>query len=373
MSRCALAFICVAMLLAGCTPRGEIALVPEVAAMADKRSVFVGTNRALADGPDGFGPERGKETRFLRYDVAIPLAHAAGELRWPRPGRRPDPGKDFVVADMTPYADAAQFQSALRRALAGQDRGHRDVIVFVHGYNTRHAEGIYRLAQLAHDLKLPGVAVHYAWPSAGEPLVYAYDRDSALFARDGLEALLTEVAATGPDRIILIAHSMGSLLTMETLRQIAIGRRGDLMGRIGGVVLISPDVDLDVFRSQARRIARLPQPFLILTSQRDRALAVSALLTGQHERLGHIGDVSKLAEFDVTVLDVSAFSTGLGHFALGDSPALIRLVGSIGEVDAAFGRDPSARPGLLPGTVINIRRATQIVLNPLERLAQAGR
>ena len=31
------------------------------------------------------------------------------------------------------------------------------------------------------------MAVHYAWPSAAEPLGYVYDRDSAIFARDGLD------------------------------------------------------------------------------------------------------------------------------------------------------------------------------------------
>jgi esterase/lipase superfamily enzyme len=99
-------------------------------------------------------------------------------------------------------------------------------------------------------------------------------------------------------------------------------------------------------------------------------LAVSALLTGQHARLGHVDDVGELADLDVTLVDVSAFSTGMGHFTLGDSPSLIAITGAIGDINAAFGRDPAARPGLLPGTVMTVRQATQIVLSPLDRLSQ---
>lgn len=355
--------------LAGCAPRGVITLMPQAAEVAATRTVFVGTTRAPEAGPDGFGADRSRTTSFGRYAIAIPPDREPGGVTWPHPGRTPDPTRAFLTVAAEPFADAAAFRRALRGALAEKPAGHRDAMVYIHGYNNRYAEGIYRLAQLAHDFDLPGVAVHYAWPSAGKPLVYAYDRDSALYARDGLESLLAEITAARPDRIVLVAHSLGSAVTMETLRQLAIGRRRDVLSRIGGVVLISPDLDIDVFRAQARRIGELPQPFFIFTSRRDRALAVSALLAGESERLGSVSDVADLAEFEVTVLDVSAFSTGLGHFALGDSPALIRLLSVLGDVSAAFNRDPWARPGLLSGTILTVRRATQIILKPIETLA----
>lgn len=355
------------LVLAACAPRGEITVLPAAAEVAATRTVFIGTTR-LPD-PDGYGPQRAARERFARYDIAIPPEREPGSIPWPPRGGTPDPRRHMLTVAAAPYPDAAAFRRDLAAALRALPKGRRDTVIYVHGYNNRFAEGVYRVAQLSHDLEIPAVAVHYAWPSAGRPLVYAYDRDSALFARDGLEALIAEVAAAPSDRIVLVAHSLGSALTMEALRQLAVGRRQHLLRRIGGVVLISPDIDVDVFRAQAARIGRLPQPFFIFTSQRDRALAISGLLTGQGERLGTLRDIGALADLEVTVLDVSAFSQGLGHFALGDSPALIRLLTVLGEVDAAFGRDPSARPGLLPGTVLTIRRATQIVLQPLDTLA----
>jgi esterase/lipase superfamily enzyme len=371
MIRGSLAIVLLALLLLACTPRADIVFAPEGAAPEVTRSVFVGTNRVLGDN-GAFSAERSTQTRFRHCEIGIPADREPGSLSLPRPGSAPDPARDFLTLRAQGYPDSDGFRQALRIALAAQPPQERDAVVFVHGYNTRFAEGIYRLAQLSHDLQIPGVAVHFSWPSAGDPMVYAFDRDSALFARDGLEELLRNVAAAGPRKIILVAHSMGSQLTMETLRQIAIDGRSGLLGRIGAVVLISPDLDVDVFRAQALRIGALPQPFLIVTSPRDRVLALSAVLAGQHERLGHLGDASVLSDLDVTLVDVSAFSTGTGHFNLGDSPALISLAASMQNVDAAFGRDPAARPGLLPGSIMNFRRATQIVLRPVELLA-AGR
>ncbi len=369
-----LAMLCLAITFAACAPRGDMAVVPEAAATATAtRSVFVGTNRAIET--DGrFGPERSEEMRFLRYDIAVPPGHRPGELRRPSRGRTPDPTREFVATDIETFGDGGAFRGGLRAALAEQPRGKREAVVFVHGYNTRHAEGIYRFAQLAHDIEMPGVAVHFAWPSAGQPLVYAYDRDSALFARDEMETLLSEVAAAGPERIVLVAHSMGSLLTMEALRQLALTGRKDLLDRIAGVVLISPDIDIDVFRKQAGRIESLPQPFLVITSQGDRALAISSLLAGRHARLGRIRDLSEVADFDVTVVDVSAFTggLGLGHFALATSPSLIRIAAAIDDIHDAFGRDPSASPGLLPGTIMTVRRATEVVLDPFDGTAQGS-
>ncbi|TNF64244.1 MAG: alpha/beta hydrolase, partial [Rhodobacteraceae bacterium] len=144
-----------------------------------------------------------------------------------------------------------------------------------------------------------------------------------------------------------------------------------LFDRISGVILMSPDIDLDVFRAQARAIGPLPQPFVIFVSRRDRALALSARLTGQRERLGNIGTPEAVAEFDVTLVDVSAFAGGggLNHFAVGNSPELIRLLNRLPEVDNAFQSGRSVRPGLLPGTIMSVQNATEVILSPLVQIA----
>jgi esterase/lipase superfamily enzyme len=162
---------------------------------------------------------------------------------------------------------------------------------------------------------------------------------------------------------------MGAGLTMEALRSAAI--RGDrrTLGLIGGVILISPDIDVDVFREEARSIGTLPQPFVIFGSDRDKYLRLSAAMTGQPARLGSLTDVSRVADLKVTFLDVGQFVKGTGHFVVGDSAALILLLDRIGEVQGAFERDRRSRLGLLPGVVLTVQSATQIVLSPLASVA----
>ena len=115
-----------------------------------------------------------------------------------------------------------------------------------------------------------------------------------------------------------------------------------------------------------------PQPFLIFTSDKDRALQISAGLTGQRERLGNIREVGRIADLDVTLLDVTTFAEGLGHFAVGDGAALLRLLGRLSDVDTAFATGPTGRTGLLPGAVLTLQNATKVVLSPVTLIATCG-
>lgn len=355
-------FLILIMTVAACTPRGTMVVVPPETAEGPISTVFVGTTRGL-EGKGVFGGARSEELSFARYDVAIPPQRDIGEITYPVP-RRPNVSTDFVTTAQRLYGADAEFRGDLSRAL--RENG-REAIIFVHGFNNTFTEGLYRIAQLRHDLEMPGVALHYSWPSAAEPLGYVYDRDSALFARSGLEGLIRETIAAGATHVTLVAHSMGSFLTMEALRDIA-QEDGRVMAQVRGIVLISPDIDIEVFRMQARDIGTLPKPFVIFGSNRDRVLRLSALITGQQGRLGSLNDLEMIADLDVTYLDVAAFSKGSGHFVPGTSPALIRLLGRIGEVDEAFGNDAAGRTGLLPGVILTARNATRIILTPVAEI-----
>ncbi|MDQ2065190.1 alpha/beta fold hydrolase [Xinfangfangia sp. CPCC 101601] len=372
-----LQFTLVSLVLISCSPRGEFLemdeIPPEKAALASevavREVVFVGTTRREEDGVYGFG--RDERASFLRYDISVPKERKTGEVTWPKNAKRADPTTDFLTLADQRFADGAEFRRELRSAM--QLRKQRDVVVYVHGFNNTMAESVYRVAQMHYDLKVPGVAVHYAWPSRGSALGYVYDRDSALFARDGLEQLLHEVAEAGAQRVVLIGHSMGSSVLMETLRQAAI--RGDkrLMRSIGGVILISPDLDVDLFRLQAHAIGTLPEPFLIFGSRRDTILGLSSRISGAPERLGNLTDISVVGDLKVTYLDTAAYNQGAGHFNVGTSPALIQLLGGIQNIDAAFRAEAAGRVGLLPGAVLTVQSATSIILAPVTVLAEGKR
>lgn len=352
--------VLVGLFVAGCATRGDFTLAPLGAYGGQPEEIYVATSRAA--GPDGFGFERSDSASFLRYDISIPPERDLGELNWPPRTRKPDAAKDFLLLDETRFASATDFRQSLQGEL--RDRGQTDVVVYVHGFNNTMAEGVYRVAQMHHDLAVPGVAVHYAWPSRGSPLGYVHDRESVLFARSGFEALLNEVAAAGADDIVIVAHSMGAFVTMETLRQMVLRDGSRALDHIAGVVLISPDLDVDVFRAQAAEIGELPQPFVIFGSSRDRVLGVSATLAGAEGRLGNLSSLERIADLPVTYLDTAAYNVGVGHLNLGENPALLKLFGGLIGIDQAFREDAREKVGLLPGLILTVRGATAGILTP---------
>jgi len=364
-------FVLVALIVvAGCGERGAVTLMPSAKGIGTSQGIFIGTTRgADPETGEALGRERSDKTKYMRMDISVPPDRTEGQITWPTPGRPVDPSKEFVALNQVTFDSSAAFRQNLSAALARQKVRGPEAIIFVHGFDTNFAEGVYRLAQLGHDMKLKSTLIHYSWPSRASALGYVYDRDSVMFARDGLDSLIGQVRAAGARRILIVAHSMGALLVMESLRDLAVAGDRDVLSNISGVVLLSPDMDVDVFRQDVQRIKPLPQPFMIFTSKTDKALRLSAFLTGEDQRVGNLASAADLSDLKVTIVDTTAFSTGLGHFNMGDSPALLALLSQISSVDAALESDPSKRLGLLGGAVLTVQNATQIILSPVAAIA----
>lgn len=348
--------------VAACNDRYHSPILPQAEEIGTIQPVFVATQREPAPGTEWFSSERSGQTHYLSLDVSIPPGHKKGKIEYGF--AHPDPEKSFAIAARHDFAGREAFRAALRRTISQAPPNKREIVLYIHGYNNSFFDGVFRTAQMIQDFDVPAIAVHYSWPSAAHPLGYTYDRDSVLFSRDGLEQLLYDLRSTGPRRIVVVAHSLGTMLLMETLRQIEIARPGWSRQALGGVVLISPDLDVEVFRMQAKRIRALPQPFAIFTSSRDKALALSARINGAATRLGNLTNPTALADFPVTLVDVSQFNSSNSHFTLGTSPALISLLSNSTTLDVAFQGDRAGRSGLLPGTVLTVRNATQMILSP---------
>ncbi|WP_208347162.1 alpha/beta hydrolase [Pseudaestuariivita rosea] len=361
--------IAVIIVLGGCAPRSTAVIVANAADTGQASPIFVMSTRQ-PDPDIFFNTDRSDEPRYGKYTVVVPPERPAGQISYPT--GTPDTNTQFVLSGVDQYQDRSTFRQALSAELRLMPRGKREATIYIHGFNNTFADGIFRIAQLKNDLGIPGVALSFSWASAASPLGYAYDSDSVLAARDALEEMIYEVKRAGADEVFIIAHSMGSLLTMEALRQIAIAEKERPHEMISGVVLISPDIDVDVFLSQVRRIGTLPETFVIFVSARDRALRLSARLTGQTSRLGNLDDIEKIADVDVTLIDVSAFSDGdgLNHFVVGNSPTVLAVLSQVTQIDDAFSRDDSVRSGLLPGTILTVQNATEVILSPTQSIGR---
>jgi esterase/lipase superfamily enzyme len=277
--------------------------------------MLVATTRAPVDAPQGvmFGGERGRGLRFADISISIPpdATRKLGDVQWPasQPG---DPARDFVTlrADRLELPEA---KAVFHRRIA-DNRAHH-ALVFVHGYNTRFEEAVYRFAQVAHDSGADVVPVLFTWPSRGKALEYFYDRESANYSRDGLEAVLQALADDPKvSEVSILAHSLGNYVAVEALRQMAIRDRG-LPAKITNIMLASPDIDVDVFRREIAEIegGRKPPPVTLFVAQDDKALGLSKLIAGDEPRLGAVDPTREpyrdiLKQAGVRVVDLTALA-----------------------------------------------------------------
>ena len=332
--------------------------------------VFVATTRSLAEMPEQrFGPGRGNGLAFARAEVWVPFNREPGSIELP--GRRPDPAREFALTAYEDMPDAGEFSSEINARLAELELGERNVFVFVHGFNTPFSDGLYLNAQILNDFGVPGVAVHYSWPSAGQMTAYLYDRDSAQFARDGLADVLAMVAQSDAVSVTLMAHSMGALVSMEALRQLSLEGRDAAVTRIDPVILASPDIDFDVFRTQLAALDPPPEHIALFVSSRDRALSLSTTLRGGgHPRIGTGANRDDLTGMGVAVIDLSGFRDGAGfanHITFASSPTLMQLAASGVLHDALMGEATHVRSTGI-GALTDL--AAQIIYLPARALGE---
>jgi esterase/lipase superfamily enzyme len=157
-------------------------------------------------------------------------------------------------------------------------------------------------------------------------LDYAYDRESAMYSRDALERVLDALMATpGGGRVHIVAHSLGTMLTMESLRQLY-ARHGDAAAaKIGAVVFASPDIDMDVFASSIPRIGALAGKITVVSAANDLALAVSKRLAGGIARVG-VAEKAQLEGLGLRVIDASHEGWGVINHDLFLTNAAVRQV-----------------------------------------------
>ena len=325
MSRCpgllALGVLLSAIFLSGCGTRPSSATLEPVAATVEGSkpvSIVVATTRERSETtPETFTDGRARQVNYEQYGISIPPHHVSGSIEWPSktPG---NPETDFVVTSARPL-EGSEFEQALTASIRAGGDGN--VVVFVHGYNTNYQEAVFRMAQLTAVNDYKAQPVLFAWPSRGELTGYVADRESTTYSRDYLEQTLNRIARIPSVRgIWVVAHSMGNWLAVETIRQAKIRGTSPFLAKLDQVALLSPDVDLDVFRSELDAIGRLRNPIIIALSKDDKALAASQTIAGDVPRVGNVlidnpREQAAIERYNLKVVDLSQLKGGdsLGH------------------------------------------------------------
>lgn len=264
----------------------------DASALGREPELLVATTRRPAGdgGSPFFGRERGTGLTFAEARLSPPGRGVSGRVSSAVNG-------DWAVLGLENRTTSAPAQRFAEAATG------RDVLLYVHGYNETFESAARGAGQLSHALEFNGRTALFAWPSGGGLLDYAYDRESALWSRDGfVQSLRAMVNNPTIGRVHIVAHSMGAFLTLEALRELRL--ETDVASRIGAVVFASPDIDVDAFEQTVSKLGALARRMTVIIDPGDRALAVSARIAGGVARAG-AAERSRLEALGVRVADTS--------------------------------------------------------------------
>lgn len=224
-----------------------------------------------------------------------------------------------MAADGMPISTRDMFAAALNERLAGST--HRDVFVYVPGFNLTFELGVRRIAEFSHYLGRDGVFMTFAWPAHSHPFAYGTDRRNARRSVAGFREFLRFLAErTNAERIHLITSSAGApvvsdvLVAMheeypdrpaEDVRQVT---------RIGEVVYAASDQSVGAFREMLRSgSAAMATHITVYSSSVDMGLLLTRVFGSHDLTIGRLP--SHLSQDDavlfreladlVTVVDVT--------------------------------------------------------------------
>jgi esterase/lipase superfamily enzyme len=211
-------------------------------------------------------------------------------------------------------------------ALFDQGAGARDVLIYVHGFNQTFETAALDAVRLSDGIKFRGATMVFSWPSRAKLFDYGYDRESAMWSRDGMQQVLQGLMASpSVGRVHIVAHSIGTMLAMEALRQLYASEGDPVADRIGAVIFAAPDIDMDVFASSVARIGPIAPKITVITAANDRALALSGWMAGGITRVG-AAHKAQLAKLGLRVIDASQQGWGIINHDLFLSNDRIRQV-----------------------------------------------
>jgi len=245
----------------------------------------------------------------------------------------------------------------LHRRLALTER--KVVWISIHGVQIDFDYGARVIAMGWHKRGRWGVPIYYSWPAGQSGFVsgYSYDRESGEFTIFHLKQLLRALGKVPEiEQINLIAHSRGTDVLISALRELVIEARAKgfdplTQYNIGNLVLIAPDMDLEVAtqRILAEGLGRSVEHLTIYVSEQDWAIALAQSMFSSKRRIGQMGQgdwteqqkllLRKSGNADIIFYEGSAGGT-FGH-SYYETPEILSDLFMLGEgrkAGAAHGR-----------------------------------
>ena len=244
--------------------------------------------------------------------VTIPANHKIGRLETPSIWRlqiHDDPARHFTVLECATRTASAFFAEV--RSIVDRTE-NKSAFVFIHGYNVAFDEAAKRTAQLARDMKFPGIPILYSWASAARLKGYSQDEETVALTVKRLQVFLRDLSqSSGATELHLIAHSMGNralVQALSLLQAVPVPARKPFKQ----VVLTAPDVPTQDVEGLIAAAKALAERVTLYASSKDKALRLSKGLHA-YRRLGYVYDFP-LFIAGMDSIDASSVKTDLmGH------------------------------------------------------------
>ncbi len=348
--------------LASEPPSGAVApapAAPPVAAAPERRyamlidepdwsvvPIFFGTDRQRTNTTTRviYDWQRGRRLELGQALVTIPKKHEVPMVERPWALKIPyleitlyeeaeDPKEHFTLKEIKALTKE-QFLALVREKLAASTQFKDHALVFVHGYQTKFDNAVFRTAQIAYDLKFDGASFLYSWPSGGTLQGYTYDLGSAAQAEPYLREFLQLVRdELGAKKLSVIAHSMGNQPLLRVLQDLKRSLPEGVL--ISQLILAAPDVDRDNFENIVTSIRGIAEGITLYAASNDTALQVSRQVNGGVPRAGDVPEGGPIVIEGIDTIDATATSmdsVGINHSGYAENNALLTDIGKlIGE------------------------------------------
>lgn len=304
--------------------------------------IFYGTDRKREEDAKRikYGSARAGKLEIGRALVTVPKSHQVPNIERPWAIKVPffdikiyeqaeDPKTHFTIKEIASLPKG-EFLSLVKARLDGAKKYEKQAVVFIHGYNTEFDFAVYRTAQMAYDLDFDGAPFLYSWPSGTGITGYVADRESAEQAEPYLKEFIELIVReSGAKSVSVIAHSMGNLPLLRTLRDMAPTLPEGV--KFDQIVLAAPDVDRNVFEQLARDLAKIGNGVTLYASSSDRAMDAARKVAGV-PRAGDVPPEGPVIIPGIDTIDITAVSTdsmALNHSTYAERSALLNDIGLI--------------------------------------------
>jgi esterase/lipase superfamily enzyme len=309
--------------------------------------VLFGTDRAIDNGR--FGSNSATALSVGSASISIPEDHRIGQI---------EIASSFSVLGLPVYQETvatSKHFSILSQQVAGDSQldsivrsrssDSGDVFIYVHGFNTPFDFALFRAAQLAWDVQFIGTAAAFSWPSQASVSAYLSDQQAAFRSSEYLKDFIKAIRGRYRGRVHIIAQAQGASPVMQAIKDIA--QEGLFQSSpIDQVILMSPDVDSELFQSLCALSVKAVNRITVYASANDKALLVASKLSSSL-RAGSINsDGSPVVGSCANVIDVSAASDN-STFGLGGTNSSRFVMEDIGRLL----REPSQAPNVRSAVV----------------------